>query len=78
MSSFIGQDYAIVNWREPNASDNSGVVNVSSTIKSGSRFYIGTTYVTYTAVDPSNNADDYTFNIIVIGEYVIYNLFALP
>ena len=59
-----------MNWTEPSATDNSGVVNMSSTIKPESLFYIGTTKVTYTAVDPSGNADDYTFTVTVTGQYV--------
>ena len=65
--SDAGQAFAIVNWTEPDAVDNSGVVMVSSSAKPGSPFYIGTTNVTYTAVDASGNAAEYTFNVTVIG-----------
>ena len=67
VSSNVGQAFAIVNWTEPNANDNSGVVTVSSSIKSGSLFYIGITNVTYTAVDPSGNTAKYIFIVTVTG-----------
>ena len=67
VSSNAGQAFAMVNWREPNATDNSGVVTVSSSIKPGSRFYIGSTNVTYTAADPSSNEDKYSFIVTVTG-----------
>ena len=70
ISSKIGQAFAIVNWTEPNATDNSGVVTVSSTNTPGSRFYIGTTNVTYTAIDPSGNIADSTFHVKVKGQCV--------
>ena len=70
VSSSSGKAFAIVNWKDPNAIDNSGAVTVSSSIKSGSLFYIGTTNVTYTAVDPSGNTDDFTFVVTVKGQYV--------
>ena len=66
--SNTGQAFAIVIWTEPDAVDNSGVVMVSSSAKPGSLFYIGTTNVTYTAVDASGNAAEYTFNVTVIGQ----------
>ena len=71
----VGQAFARVNWTEPNATDNSGVVTVSSDIKSGSLFYIGTTNVTYTAVDPSGNAAEYNFIVTVAGQYVDFESF---
>ena len=72
VSSIIGKDFSIVNWTEPNVTDNSGVVNMSSTIKPGSPFYIGTTDVKYAAVDPSGNVDGYTFIVRVTGQYKMY------
>ena len=70
VSSNAGKDFATANWTEPNASDNSGVVTVSASAEPGSRFYIGTTNVTYNAVDPSGNAAEYTFIVTVAGQYV--------
>ena len=72
VSTNAGQAFAIVNWMEPepNATDNSGVVTISSTAKPGSLFNIGITNVTYTAVDSSGNTAEYTFIVKVTGEGV--------
>ena len=64
----IGKDFATLNWTEPNATDNSGVVTVSSSNTPGLRFYIGSTNVTYTAIDPSGNRATSTFKVTVIGQ----------
>ena len=65
-----GKAFAIVNWSEPNATDKSDKVTVSSRIKPGSQFYLGTTTVTYTAVEPSGNSNCYTFAVTVTDQYV--------
>ena len=53
---------------EPTATDNSGIVTMSSTTKPGSQFYLGTTSMTYTAVDPSGNKAEYNFIVTVTGQ----------
>ena len=60
----------MVYWTEPepSATDNSGVVTISSSAIPGSLFYIGTANVTYTAVDPSGNIAEYTFTVTVTGQ----------
>ena len=63
-----GKSFAIVTWEEPSVTDDSCVVSLSSSITSGSKFYIGTTNVTYTAIDPSGNKADFTFMVTVTGE----------
>jgi hypothetical protein len=60
-----GQTSANVNFNVT-ASDNSGSVNVTSTPASGSSFPLGTTTVTSTAVDPSNNNASCTFTVTVV------------
>ena len=77
VSSNSGKAFVIVNWTEPNATDNSGVVTVSSSIKSGSLFYIGITNVTYTATDSSGNTAEYTFVVTVTGQYVDFSTLAI-
>ena len=66
----IGKAFAIVNWTEPGATDNSDDVTLSSTRNPGAKFYIGTTNVTYTAIDPSGNKAYFTFMVTVTGELI--------
>ena len=47
---------AVANWTPPAASDNSGTATLTGSSTSGATFPLGTTTVTYTATDPSNNA----------------------
>ena len=65
-----GQTTAVVNWSEPNVTDNSGVFTLTSTLNSGSEFNIGTTDVTYIAVDSSGNKAEKTFVVTVKGKFV--------
>jgi len=55
---------AIVNF-SPSANDNSGSVTVSADFMTGGEFPVGTTLVTVTAMDPSENMASCTFNITV-------------
>src|SRR5690554_5889103 len=48
-----------------NISDNCGVDTVTSTHDSGESFPVGTTTVTYTAVDASGNVSTYSFDVVV-------------
>ena len=68
VTSFIDKAYAKAYWREPSATDNSDVVTLSSNFKPGSKFFIGTTYVTYTAVDASGNTVKHAFTVTVTGK----------
>ncbi|HRI00186.1 MAG TPA: HYR domain-containing protein [Saprospiraceae bacterium] len=54
-----------VNWVTPTASDNCGVVNLSSTHNSGSEFGIGTTEITYTATDACGYSSSCSFTVTV-------------
>ena len=65
----VSQTKAVVNWSEPCVTDNSGEFIVDTTINSGSEFGIGTTDVTYTAIDPSGNKAEKTFVVTVIGKF---------
>ncbi|HYP01030.1 MAG TPA: M36 family metallopeptidase, partial [Pyrinomonadaceae bacterium] len=60
-----GQISAAINFNVT-ASDNSGSAVVTSTPASGSSFPLGTTTVTSTAVDPSNNTSSCTFTVTVV------------
>ena len=61
---------ARVSWTPPTAIDNSGeAVTLASDYSPGDTFPIGTTTVTYTAMDPYGNTATSTFNVIVIGKY---------
>ncbi len=56
-----------VNFEEPTATDNSGIVTlVSRTRQPNSFFPVGSTPVTYTFSDPAGNTASVTFNVNVI------------
>jgi hypothetical protein len=54
-----------VTWTAPTATDVCGPATLTSTHDSGDTFPLGTTQVTYTAVDPSGNSISCSFNVIV-------------
>ena len=58
---------AAVTWTAPIVTDNSGVASLSSDHQSGDSFIIGTTSVTFTAVDTYGNSDTASFNVIIQG-----------
>ena len=58
---------ASVTWQEPSITDNSGVFTVTSNFNSGDNFPMGTTQVTYIAIDSSGNQDTFVFTVIVNG-----------
>ncbi|XP_030855019.1 uncharacterized protein LOC105438079 [Strongylocentrotus purpuratus] len=62
-----GSDSTPVTWSEANATDNSGTVTVSliGPGSNGGRFRIGTTNVTYLAMDDADNNDTCTFTITI-------------
>lgn len=60
-----GASFAAVTWIPPTATDNLGVPAVSSNFPSGSSFPIGTTLVTYTAIDNFGNDASCSFNVVV-------------
>ncbi|RBP32232.1 HYR domain-containing protein, partial [Oceanihabitans sediminis] len=56
---------AIVTWTAPTATDNCAGFTVTSSHNPGDTFPLGTTTVTYTIIDASNNATNCSFNITV-------------
>lgn len=54
-----------VNWTPPTASDNCGISSFTSTDNPGDNFSVGTTSVTYTAMDSAGNSVTCSFNITV-------------
>ncbi|XP_072018428.1 uncharacterized protein [Amphiura filiformis] len=63
----LGSPGTIVAWEEPTATDNSGIVSLSSRSRQpGSFFNVGNTDVTYEFVDGSGNSATCTFTINVI------------
>ncbi|XP_030830190.1 uncharacterized protein LOC588928 isoform X5 [Strongylocentrotus purpuratus] len=66
LNALPGVPFAIVNWVDPTATDNSGLVTVTGTHSSGNRYNIGETMVTFTAADDSGNEDMCTFTIEVV------------
>ncbi|MFD2201457.1 HYR domain-containing protein, partial [Shivajiella indica] len=65
VSNDAGSCGAIVNWTAPTATDNSGLVNLTSNFEPGSFFPVGTTVVTYTATDAAGNTATCSFEVIV-------------
>ena len=65
VSNTAGQCGAIVTWAAPIATDNCPGVTVTSSPASGSFFPVGTTTVTVTARDASNNVKTCTFTVTV-------------
>lgn len=57
---------ALANWTAPSGSDNCPGVVVTSTHAPGSSFPVGTTTVTYTATDASNNQATCSFTVTVL------------
>jgi gliding motility-associated-like protein len=68
VSTDAGLCEAIVTWTVPTATDNCGVVTVTSTNNSGDVFPVGTTTVTYTFTDGANpaNVSICTFTVTVV------------
>ncbi|XP_063957984.1 hyalin-like [Lytechinus pictus] len=61
-----GLDDAVVTWVEPRIQDASSTTSLTSDIKSGSRFVIGETTVTYTLTDISTNVETCEFIVQVV------------
>ncbi|WP_242135710.1 HYR domain-containing protein, partial [Aestuariivivens marinum] len=59
---------AVVTWTEPTASDNCGVTSFTSTHSPGDTFSLGTTTVTYTAMDATGNTSTCSFDITVTDD----------
>ena len=57
-----------VSWTAPTATDNSGTQTLTSTHNPGDSFPVGTTTVTYTAIDADGNTATCTFDVVVNGE----------
>ncbi len=57
---------ATASWIAPTASDNSGSANLLSSHAPGSSFPVGTTTVTYTAMDAAGNSASASFDVTVI------------
>ena len=64
-----GSPNGTVSWTPPTASDNSGdEVTLTSDYSPGDAFPIGTTAVTYTAMDAYGNSATSSFNVVVTGK----------
>ncbi|HIG06364.1 MAG TPA: HYR domain-containing protein [Planctomycetes bacterium] len=59
---------ATVNWIEPTGSDNCTMATFTSSLLSGSFFEVGTTPVTYSAVDVSGNSSESTFLVTITDD----------
>ena len=66
---------AIVTWTPPTATDNSGVVSLTSSQNPGTPFPIGRTEVQYAATDPSQNMAFLSFTVVVLGRFTYVETF---
>ncbi|XP_071961171.1 uncharacterized protein [Antedon mediterranea] len=60
--------YNTSSWTPPNATDNSGYVETSSTHEPGDEFYIGTTEVMYNFTDGSQNVATCVFTVTITDD----------
>ena len=65
-----GKPTAMVEWEDPHASDNSGIVSVTCDPQSGTNFTIGQTSINCEAVDGSRNKAQCSVQVIVAGKFV--------
>ena len=56
---------AVITWSEPSAQDNCGTVSLSSDYNPGDLFPVGSTIVTYTALDQYGNSSSDSFTVVV-------------
>ena len=63
-----GNATAVVTWKLPLATDNSGSQNLTSTDNPGDSFPIGNHTVTYTSADAAGNTAVCTFYVVVTGK----------
>ena len=66
-----GNTQATVTWTPPTATDNYGTPTLETTHDPGSTFSLGTTVVTYTAIDMVNNQAECVFGVTVLGKGLI-------
>ncbi len=64
-----GGSTAVATWTPPNASDNCPGVTLTSTHNPGDSFPIGTTLVTYTAMDTAGNSTSCSFSVVVAADF---------
>ncbi len=70
----VGETGGIARWTEPTATDNSGASPARDrSHPPGSIFSVGTTRVTYTFTDASQNSATCSFNVVVsTGNYKLF------
>jgi len=86
VSTDPGDCGAVVNWSQPTASDNCGLLSFSGSHLSGSTFPQGETMVSYTAIDESGTSSSLSFSVtvsddenpIILGAPVSINITTEP
>ncbi|MGB1574147.1 MAG: HYR domain-containing protein, partial [Flavobacteriales bacterium] len=68
LSNDAGDCSAIASWTAPTSSDNCGVTSFTSTHDSGDSFAVGSTTVTYTAMDAAGNTTTASFTVTVTDD----------
>jgi len=61
----VGKTDTTITWIEPKATDNVAVSSFTSSMASGSKFPVGTTTVTYTAMDAAGNTTIASFAVTI-------------
>lgn len=69
-----GGSGAVVTWTPPTATDNCSTPLLSATHEPGSYFPVGTTTVTYTAVDDCGNEAYCVFDVTVLAEELVLDV----
>ena len=62
---------AVVTWKPPTASDNSGHVTLTSSHNPGDTFPLDVTTVTYTAIDSDSNLMTESFTVTIEGKHEV-------
>ena len=70
IDTILGEDFAVVMWRAPNVTDNSGErLTANVTPVSGTQFVIGSHIVFVDATDSSSNTANCSFTVTVEGRF---------
>ncbi len=68
VSTVLGECHAIAAWTTPVATDNCGVVSLSSNLQTGDTLGVGTYAVDYLATDPAGNTTPCSFTLTVVDD----------
>ena len=79
LETIFGQPYAVVNWPDPEATDNSKQnLTITCEAESGSQFRIGETEVICQAMDAAGNQATCVFTIKIKGNRITLLRYGVP